>query len=181
MEQELGKYSAPIIDTVPSAQLLNLSLNYRALAMARNFPCVEVVGVDIAPTPIAIEHVPENIRFELDDINQGLEHFKDQFDLVHMRCVGAGLPNYSQAITYAASCVKPGGILLIGEIDTNLCAEDMVSTLKMATLKQPNGSWLQRYRYGKTNPFVLVPYLSSSSPTSCFLGSSLSNRTKTSR
>jgi hypothetical protein len=66
--------------------------------MARNFPHVRVLGVDIAPAPITVEQSPENLRFEIDDINFGLEHHKNSFELVHMRCVGAGLPNYAQGI-----------------------------------------------------------------------------------
>jgi hypothetical protein len=66
--------------------------------MARNFPHVEVLGVDISPTPITVEQSPENLRFEIDDVNNGLDHFKNSFELVHMRCVGAGLPNYAQGI-----------------------------------------------------------------------------------
>jgi hypothetical protein len=78
-----------------------------------------------------------------------------------MRLVGAGLPNYAQGITTAARCLKPGGILIIGEFDMNSCAEDMVSSQKMAldTPDEAGNSWIQRYRYGG----------SSSSPlSSCF-------------
>ena len=61
----------------------------RAIAMALEFPHARVVAVDLAPS--VIDDPPPNCTFELDDINQGLSHFYGQFDVVHMRTVGAGV------------------------------------------------------------------------------------------
>ncbi|KIM25780.1 hypothetical protein M408DRAFT_204068 [Serendipita vermifera MAFF 305830] len=118
-----------------------------AISMARRFPHTQVVGIDIAPVPINPDQLPPNVQFELDDINSGLPRHGGKFNLVHMRCVGGGLPDYAQGITYAAQCLKPGGLLLIVEFDMSFYAEDMVSSQKMATPNQPTGSWLQRYFY----------------------------------
>jgi hypothetical protein len=38
----------------------------RALAMAKEFPHCEVVGVDLAPVPVDVGSVPPNCRFEID-------------------------------------------------------------------------------------------------------------------
>jgi hypothetical protein len=38
----------------------------RALAMAKEFPHCEVVGVDLAPVPVDLESVPPNCHFEID-------------------------------------------------------------------------------------------------------------------
>ena len=130
--------------------------------MARRFPWAHVTGLDIAPTPLSQEQLTPNIAFMIEDINLGLSNYTGRFDLVHMRCVGGGLPNYAQAITYAARCVKPGGVLLIADLDMQLCDEDMVSTQKMATPNQPDGSWLQRFLYGMS--FALLPVGSTSRP-----------------
>lgn len=118
-----------------------------ALAMARRFPEASVIALDIAPTPIPVEGVPPNIQFELDDVNFGLDQFHGQMDIVHMRCLGAGLPKYADGITYAARCLRPGGLLLVVDIDLEFCAEDIVSGQKLWTPEQPDGSWLQRYFY----------------------------------
>jgi SAM-dependent methyltransferase len=117
--------------------------------MARQFPHARVRGVDLTPTPLREDQLPPNIEFEIDDINLGLEHFADRFDLVHMRCVAGGLHNFEQGITYAAQCVKPGGMLILVDYEMSFCEEDMATTQKMATPNQADGSWLQRYLYGK--------------------------------
>jgi 2-polyprenyl-3-methyl-5-hydroxy-6-metoxy-1,4-benzoquinol methylase len=116
--------------------------------MARQFPHVRVKGVDVIPTPLNAEQLPPNIDFEIDDINVGLSHFANRFDIVHMRAVGAGLTDYEQAVTYAVQCVKPGGMMLLVEYNMQLNAEDMVTTQKMATPNQEDGSWVQRFFYG---------------------------------
>jgi SAM-dependent methyltransferase len=115
--------------------------------MARRFPHAQVLGIDLAPIPLNPDQLTPNIRFEIDDINLGLAHYGGRFDLVHMRCVGGG-SDYAQTINYAAQCVKPGGVLLLLDIDLQLCAEDKVSAQKMLTPNQPEGSWLQRYIHG---------------------------------
>jgi hypothetical protein len=38
----------------------------RALAMAKEFPHCDVVGVDLAPVPVDLESVPPNCHFEID-------------------------------------------------------------------------------------------------------------------
>lgn len=118
-----------------------------ALSMARQFPHARVTGVDMSPTPLPEDQLPPNIEFEVDDINLGLEHFAGRFDLVHLRCTASGIQDYTQAITYAARCLKPGGMLLSIEIDTQICAEDMITTQKIATPNQQDGSWLARFLY----------------------------------
>jgi hypothetical protein len=39
--------------------------------MAREFPHAQVLGVDLAPVPAEPETLPDNCRFEVDDINLG--------------------------------------------------------------------------------------------------------------
>jgi hypothetical protein len=116
--------------------------------MARQFPHVRVKGVDVIPTPLNDDQLPPNVDFEIDDINIGLNHFANRFDIVHMRAVGGGLANYEEAVTCAVRCVKPGGMMLLIEYNTQFSAEDMVTTQKMATPNQEDGSWVQRFFYG---------------------------------
>jgi hypothetical protein len=59
--------------------------------MAREFPHCEVIGVDLAPAPVDLDHVPSNCRFEIDDINLGLAHYHNHFDVIHARCIGSGV------------------------------------------------------------------------------------------
>jgi SAM-dependent methyltransferase len=124
--------------------------------MARQFPHTRVLGIDLAPTPLSEDQLPPNIEFEIDDITFGLEYLANRFDLVHMRCLGGGLPDYKQGITYAAQCLKPGGLLLIVDYDMHAYAEDMVTTQRMATPNQEDGSWYQRFIYGTIRCSVLI-------------------------
>lgn len=121
--------------------------------MAKRFTHAQVLGIDIAPVPLKPEMLTSNIRFEMDDVNSGLPHYAGRFDLVHMRCVGGGLPVYTEAMTTAARCLKPGGVLVIIELDTLLCAEDMVSSQKMSSPNQLDGSWIQRFFHGMSGVY----------------------------
>jgi hypothetical protein len=53
--------------------------------MAREFPHAQVIGVDLAPVPLEPVTLPDNCRFEVSDINLGLDHFAGQIDLCHLR------------------------------------------------------------------------------------------------
>jgi 2-polyprenyl-3-methyl-5-hydroxy-6-metoxy-1,4-benzoquinol methylase len=130
---------------------------FRAISMARQFPHTRVTAVDITPTPLSSDQLPPNIDFEVDDIKCGLAQFAGRFDLVHMRSTASGIPDYAQAATYAAQCVRPGGLLLLVEIDTQFSAENMVTIQKIATPNQPDGSWLARFFYG-AHPNILSPF-----------------------
>ena len=59
--------------------------------MATKFPHVEVIGIDLAPAILNEYAVPDNCRFELDDVNRGLPRFYDQIDLIHMRSIASGV------------------------------------------------------------------------------------------
>jgi hypothetical protein len=80
--------------------LLSVLNSCRTIQCATDFPHVEVLGVDLAPTSAMyvlpspfLEHElivnsvpPPNCRFEIDDLNLGLEHFfGPTFDIVHAR------------------------------------------------------------------------------------------------
>ena len=59
--------------------------------MANKFPHVEVIGIDLAPVIVSGHAIPDNCRFELDDINRGLPRFYGQIDLIHMRGISLGV------------------------------------------------------------------------------------------
>lgn len=97
--------------------------------MAREYPDAEVVGVDLAPTPgtlsfdflvicipmtstVDLESIPSNCHFEVDNIELGLNHFQNQFDVVHARLIAAGLKDFKKCKHDIEMCVKPGGIML---------------------------------------------------------------------
>lgn len=64
-------------------------------------------------TPSLSRDAPPNCHFECDDVNQGLDHYKNHFDVIHLRCVSAGIKD-GQAFFYEVyDLLRPGGLLLV--------------------------------------------------------------------
>ncbi|GJJ12113.1 hypothetical protein Clacol_006354 [Clathrus columnatus] len=82
-----------------------------ACEMADEFPHVQVIGVDVAPIQ------PD---FEIYDITEGrrlLPYESGYFDLVHMRSIHTGVSNYAALLREARRVLRPGGLLILAEID----------------------------------------------------------------
>lgn len=117
------------------------------IAMAKKFPHAQVIGVDLAPTPVDMDSLPPNCSFEIDDINPGLPHYEGKFDIVHCRIIGAGLQDRVQAKTFVQECLKPGGMLIWMDVDYDLIAENMDDYEQRASEKHAGGSWCARMLY----------------------------------
>ncbi|CCA71902.1 hypothetical protein PIIN_05837 [Serendipita indica DSM 11827] len=115
-----------------------------AVAMAREYPHCEVIGVDLAPTPVDLETLPPNCHFEIDDIMNGLEHFQGQFDVVHARVISGGLRNFEVAKRNIELCLKPGGMMIWIDIDFQMLTEDRNVYHQPASDEHPDGSWTTR-------------------------------------
>ncbi|CAE6462381.1 unnamed protein product [Rhizoctonia solani] len=90
---------------------------------ATDFPHVEVLGVDLAPTSAIVP--PPNCRFEIDDLNLGLEHFfGPTFDIVHARLLNSGVKDYAGLVDQVSRCLRPGGLVIFAEFDFRIWAED---------------------------------------------------------
>jgi len=117
----------------------------RAVEMAKEFPWADVVGVDLALCPLEEENLPPNCRFEVDDINLGLAHFENRFDVIHLRFVGSGLKNFSQRLKDVHLCLRPGGVVLWVDVDYTLYFTAEFKYLPFAIdLDDDTGSWMQR-------------------------------------
>jgi hypothetical protein len=121
--------------------------------MAKQFPWAQVVGVDLAPCPIASEELPPNCRFEVDNINLGLGHFENQFDVVHLRFVAGGMKDFAQRMKDVHSCLKPGGIVLWIEVDYALYFTEEFKYMPFPTEADPDVSWQQRPLAGQEPSF----------------------------
>ncbi|KAG8800376.1 hypothetical protein FRC16_003049, partial [Serendipita sp. 398] len=115
-----------------------------AIEMAREYPHAQVVGVDLAPVPMDREAIPSNCQFEIDNINLGLSHFRDHFDVIHIRFVGSGLQNFKERTREIHSCLKPGGIVIWIDADFDLYSTEKFEYHLPATDDNPGGSWTQR-------------------------------------
>ncbi len=64
--------------------------------------------------------VPSNCRYEVDDVNLGLDHYEGQFDVVHCRLISSGIKDYYGVIRDAAACLRAGGAAEFMEFDFRL-------------------------------------------------------------
>lgn len=110
---------------------------------AESVRSAEVVGLDLAPAnlssyvpefihdlfhfispspplPIPARTPPANCRFECDDVNLGLLHYKNAFDVVHARCCCSGFGNYRNFLDDVSQVLRPGGVFLSLEGDLQL-------------------------------------------------------------
>ncbi|KZO94087.1 S-adenosyl-L-methionine-dependent methyltransferase [Calocera viscosa TUFC12733] len=115
-----GNYLGPVQDVLAGAgkQILDIGTGTGAWAveMAAEFPEAQVVGVDLAPIQGG-RPLPENCRFEMDDVNMGMSHFYNQFDVIHARHVCSGITDYPKFIRDVAGMLRPGGLALFFEAE----------------------------------------------------------------
>ncbi|CCA68926.1 hypothetical protein PIIN_02786 [Serendipita indica DSM 11827] len=153
--EEVRAVLAPVSGQTKKILDLGCGTGIWAIDMAHEFPHTEVVGVDLTPVPAELEAIPPNCRFEIDDINLGLNHFKDSFDVVHTRFVGTGLKNFRKTMDDVHQCLKPGGIAIWADADFDMCAEDWHIYQPFALDEdednpdQTDRSWSQRISYAR--------------------------------
>lgn len=152
----------------------------RAIEMAHRFPHARVVGIDLAPIPIDLETAPTNLRFEIDDINLGLEHYHGSCDLVHIRCIGSGvrpghvieslvyqsdvlqIRNYATMMRDAEACLKPGGLIIFMDGDMTMYSEDFIHPVPIGLEEEEGGdpkrgSWHHRLCRGSFDSKNALP------------------------
>lgn len=113
--------------------------------MAERYPHVHVLGIDIKPQHRS--NVPSNYLSEICDVNDGLEKFYGQFDLVHTRFTAGVFSDPQAALIEMERCLKPGGLLIIISASF-LISEDRKTMYPLYTQANPQGSWFQRSAIG---------------------------------
>lgn len=131
---------------------------HRCMEMARQYPHALVLGIDVSPTPIDFSLIPDNLSFEIDDVNQGLEHFHGQYDVIHMRSVMTGIYDIDKTVEDIQLCLKPGGVIILICADIQIYGEDRLHAIKIPDPRNegPNstGSWFHKIIWG-TREFFL--------------------------
>ncbi|KAG8998280.1 hypothetical protein FRB90_012341, partial [Tulasnella sp. 427] len=112
------------------------------IEMSKQFPHVDFLGIDLAPAnlnmtgsagpcldrpklkPNKNRAPPQNCRFECDDVNLGILHYKNCFDVIQISCVTPGIEDYRALMDEVAECLKPGGVYLTVEGDMNVHDEN---------------------------------------------------------
>jgi len=115
--------------------------------MASVYTHVRVVAIDQALS--LPEDRPSNVDWQRHDVNQGLEPYHGQFDIVHVRCIGAGITSYRALLEDASKCLKPGGLAIFIEGDFDLFDEDQKTIIVPAGEDHPEGSYLQKWMQGR--------------------------------
>ncbi|KAG8904079.1 Eukaryotic peptide chain release factor GTP-binding subunit [Tulasnella sp. 403] len=107
---------APRQDRTPTVLDVGAGSGSWVVDMAKMFPHAEVTGLDLAPANLSREP-PLNCHFECDDVNLGLRHYRNCWDVVHVRCSAAGFENYPKFLEEVCDMLRPGGVYLTVEGD----------------------------------------------------------------
>ncbi|KAG8859393.1 hypothetical protein FRB91_008262 [Serendipita sp. 411] len=144
-------YPAPelvesVLSNIPNRRKAILDLGSGSgawcIEMANKFEHADVVGVDLVAN--ASRPTPSNCRFEFDDINLGLSHYYNQFDLVHSRAVVNGIDDFTRYVEDIVGCLRPGGVAILVEGDWRPYREDKITPYPLAGLGGNEGSWWGR-------------------------------------
>ncbi|PVF93103.1 hypothetical protein CPB86DRAFT_790500 [Serendipita vermifera] len=121
--------------------------------MARRFPHATILGIDLTPHLPNLDE-PENVRFQVHDINRGMSQFHGQYDMIQMRCVMGGIIDIESTVKEVLLSLKPGGLLMIIDGDrfvdvdrTKYTTVAKVEGDEMDSNSSENGSWLARIWY----------------------------------
>ncbi|KAG7050649.1 TAM domain methyltransferase [Colletotrichum scovillei] len=84
-------------------------------------PEAEVYGVDLSPNQP--EYVPENVRFEIDDVDEDWTYSKP-FDYIHSRFMTGAINNWRKFFESAYDHLNPGGWFEVQDADINPQSDD---------------------------------------------------------
>lgn len=90
---------------------------------AQMYPGAEVIAVDISPLP-PMRPLPANVKFKQLDLSNELPFVPGTFEVVHMRLTLSHLQNPSNALRRFAELVKPGGWLLVEDMDHYIYSDE---------------------------------------------------------
>ncbi|KAL9117532.1 MAG: hypothetical protein Q9187_005932 [Circinaria calcarea] len=93
-----------------------------AIEMADRFPGATVVGTDLSPTQPT--WVPDNVRFEINDVESDWHYKENSFDYIHVRFMVGSISDWRGLIRQSFKHLKPGGYLEIQELDPRLASDD---------------------------------------------------------
>ncbi|KIK52724.1 hypothetical protein GYMLUDRAFT_100622 [Collybiopsis luxurians FD-317 M1] len=103
------------------SQILELGSGTGAWSVeaAKTYPSAQVVAADMSPLPETLS-LPPNVSFKKMDFLDPFPFPPGSFDVVHMRFVMIHLPEPDKYISRLASLLRPGGWLLLEDVNHTL-------------------------------------------------------------
>ncbi|KAF6741259.1 hypothetical protein DFP72DRAFT_1084557 [Ephemerocybe angulata] len=87
-------------------------------AVAQDFPRCQAVALDVAPgNERLLNDLPSNVRLEIDNLDYGLQHFFDAFDVVSIRFASLRARGYQRLLVHASRALRQNGVLEVWECD----------------------------------------------------------------
>jgi len=87
-----------------------------AIQAAKQFPDAEIRAVNFPPT--SQQDLPQNLKFQTVTMTEPFPFQSGTFDVVHARRIMIHLPNFQDVLSRIIKLVKPGGWLLLDDIDS---------------------------------------------------------------
>ncbi|KAK0671058.1 S-adenosyl-L-methionine-dependent methyltransferase [Cercophora samala] len=114
-----------------------------AIEVAEQYPECEVIGLDIYPYPVP-EDTPENVDFQVDDLNSPSTFPSNHFDLVNSRLMSGGIHvnRWTNYLSDLFRVLRPGGWCQMVEIYYNAQSDNGTLTANHA-LQVWSQSYLQ--------------------------------------
>ncbi|MCJ1300074.1 hypothetical protein MMC08_002868 [Hypocenomyce scalaris] len=93
-----------------------------AIDMADLYPDANLIGTDLSP--VQPQWVPDNVHFEINDVEGDWTYTEDSFDYIHIRIMITAISDWKSTIRKAYRHLKPGGYFEIQEIDPRIASDD---------------------------------------------------------
>jgi len=90
--------------------------------MADKFPDAIVTGTDLSPMQPTM--VPDNVRFEISDIESDWMYKENSFDYIHSRYMLGSITDWQAMIRRAYRHCKPGAYFEMQDLDPRLTSDD---------------------------------------------------------
>src|SRR5690606_39072568 len=127
-----------------------------AMEFGHEFPHCEVIGTDLSPIqPI---HVPPNVRFEVDDLEDEWL-WSEPFDYIHVRTLLGAIADWPAFLRNCFENTTPGGYTELQEVDlSGVYSEDGTYESKAANYQHYN-TLLHRAAQITGRPIDITPQL----------------------
>ncbi|KAF8586793.1 S-adenosyl-L-methionine-dependent methyltransferase [Ramaria rubella] len=131
---------APLEESEPKKILeLGTGSGIWATQAANQFPDAEILAVDAHPLPN--RPIPPNMKFRILNIMEPFPFEPETFDIIHARLVFMHIPKPENVIPRVIKLVKPGGWLLLEDLNFNLGDESELG------LGPATREWVELYHH----------------------------------